>query len=239
MDKIDKRIKRVWNKLYKPIPGSKKGNCPGDKLLSCYSDGLLEGDDKRSIEEHLLACHDCLDLILLSKRVKREEAHGVIPDTPTRLIERAISLLPERGRDVISGLFDVVLRFAKDSIEIISNPGSLSISYGPVPVPVRGKETLSTNLIYLNKDFSEVESEIEIERAGTEHLDIKVITKSVVSGKPEKGLRVGLFKSGREIASSVAENGEVRFTGLEFGEYAIKITRLGKEVGQISLSLKE
>ena len=240
MDEIDKKIKHIWNKIRKPDTSTKREDCPGDKTLSYYIDGVLKETDKERIEKHLLKCNNCLELILLHKKVKENEAHEAVPDVPMGWIERAIDLLPEKEKDATVGLFDVVLRFAKETIEIIRNPGNLSISYGAIPVPIRGeKKILSTNLVTLSKRFPDVESKVEVERVGEANVNIKIMTKGVKSGLPLEGLRISLFNPRREIASYVAENGEVHFEGLRFGEYVIKITMPDKKIGQISLNIKE
>lgn len=240
MDDLDKKIKKLWYKFYKHPLSAKKEDCPGDRLLACYNDGMLKEQDKERIEQHLLVCNDCLDLVLLQEKVRREEAHEAIPDVPRRWIEKAINLFPEKEKDITEGLFDIALKFAKDAIEVIRNPGHLLISYGAVPVPVRGEEkTLSTNLITLSKTFSDEESEVEVERIGKGRVNLKVMTKGVKSGAYLEGIRVSLFNPSREIASYVAESGEVFFAGIRLDKYVIKIIRLGTEIGQISLNLKE
>ncbi|MFV1951288.1 MAG: zf-HC2 domain-containing protein [Nitrospinota bacterium] len=240
MDEIDKKIKHIWNKIRKPDASTKREDCPDDKTLSYYIDGVLRETDKERIEQHLLECSNCLDLILLHKKVKENEAHEAVPDVPIGWIERAIDIFPEKEKDAAVSPFDIVFRFAKETIEIIRNPGNLSISYGTVPVPVRGeKKILSTNLVTLSKRFPDVESEVEVEKIGKNNVNIKIITKGVTSGLPLEGLRISLFNPHREIASYVAENGEVHFEDLRFGEYVIKITMLNKKIGQVSLNIKE
>ncbi len=192
------------------------------------------------MEEHLLLCNDCLNLILLHEKVRREEAVEAIPDVPNGWIKRAVNLLPEKEEDATKGLFDIVLKFAKETIEIIENTGSLSISYEATPVTIRGeKKNLSPNLVTLGKTFPEVESKIEVEKVNEYHVNIKVMITNVDPGAPVEELRISLFNPSLEIASYVSEGGEVYFTDVRFGKYVIKISRRGRKIGRISLNLKE
>jgi hypothetical protein len=190
------------------------------------------------VEQHLLECNNCLDLIVLQNKIRAEEAHESITDVPAYLMNKAMDLVAEK--DTGEGLFDIVLKFARETIEIIRNPGNLAISHAAVPVPVRGeKSVLSTNIITLSKTFSDVESEVEVMRVGEDFVNIRTIIRYVESGEPVEELRVSLFNPRREMASCIAKNGKVHFEGLRFGKYVIKINRQGREIGQISLNIKE
>ncbi len=239
MDKIDKKIKHIWNKVKKQDSGIKGENCLDDKMLSHYIGGVLKNTDKEKVEQHILECNYCLDMILLHKKAIQDEAYEAVPDVPVVWMERAKSLVTGKVADAKAGLFDIVLEFAKETIEVIKNTGNLSISYGAVPVPVRGeKKTLPTNLVTLSRTFSHIQSDLEVEKVGEGKVNMKVMTKDVGSGEPVKGLRISIFNPRREIASHIAENGEVCFEGLRLGEYIVKINRPDKEIGQISLNIK-
>jgi hypothetical protein len=238
MDELDRKIKHIWNKAGKPDSRMKKGHCPEDTLLSSYMDGTLNKTDKERIEKHLLECANCLDLIHLYKKVREDEAREAVHDAPAAWIKKAMNLVSEK--ETVEGLFDIVLKFARETIEILANPGNLAISHIAVPVPVRGKKSaLSANHITLNKTFSDVESEVEVTRVGEGCVNIRVMIKDIKTGVPAEGLRINLFNPHREIASYIAKNGEVRFEDIGFGKYVIKLNRQGKEIGQLSLNIKE
>ncbi len=239
MDEIDKKIKHIWNKVKKQDSGIKGENCLDDKMLSHYIDGVLKKTDKEKVEQHILECNYCLDLILLHKKASEDEAYEAVPDVPRIWMERAKNLVTEKLKDARVGLFDIVLKFAKETVEVIKNTGNLSISYGAVPVPVRGeKKILPANLVTLSKTFSNIQSDLEVEKVAEDIVNMKVMTKDVESCEPVKGLRISIFNPHREIASHITENGEVCFEGLRFGEYIVKINRPDKEIGQISLNIK-
>ncbi len=234
MDEIENKIKNIWAKMKTQGFKTAGEKCPDDAQLSYYLDGVLSAHDKENMEKHILQCNNCLNLILLNEKVK---AHEAVSEVPAGWVERVKNLLPKKGIAPLR-LFDIVLKFAKDTIEIIRNPANLSISYGAMPASVRG-EKKSANFIILSKTFSDVKSEIEIELADNNHVHIKVLTTSVDSGLPVRNLRISIFNPDQEIASYVAENGEVYFTDLEFDKYIIKITGQSKKIGEISMDLKK
>lgn len=237
MDEIDKRIKYIWNRFKKKDTGSKSDNCPQEKTLSRYIAGVLKKADREMVEKHLLECNRCLDLILLHKKIKEDEAYEGIIDVPKPWIERAIALNTQKKKDKSKGFFDIVLRFTQETIEIIRNPGNLSVSYGTIPVQLRAEKGVSSNIVHLRKRFSHIESEVQVERAGDGIVNMKVTTKDVENGLFVKGLRISLLNPRREIASYIVQNGEAFFKGIRFGEYVIKLIRQGREIGQISLNI--
>ena len=239
MNKIDKRIRDLWVKHKTSESDKRRENCPEDKLLASYVDGLLKGPDNEQIERHLSECNDCLELILLHKKVCDDEIHETVLDAPQEWIERAVNLHPLKEKDATESLFDIVLKFAKETIEVIKNPGNLPISYETCPVPVRGeKEKLSTNIVTLGKTFSNIKTEIEIEKVDEGFVNIRVAVKSIKSDLPLKGLRISLLNPSQEVASCMIEDGEVCFEDIRLGEYFVNLNRLGDSIGQISLSLK-
>ncbi len=239
MDELDSKIKYILKKSKKPASGEKKVNCPEDIVLAQFIDNALNDSDKQKMERHLVECNDCLDQIILHKTILEEEALDGLPDVPPALVHKAMDLINEKKKDVTAGIVDVILKFTRETIEIL-NPGNLSISYGAVPVPVRGeKKTVSSNMVTLRKVFSDLEAEADVERTGHGSVNIKITTKNVSSGLPSDGLRISLFNPDREIASDVAEKGEAHFDRLRFGEYVIRINRQGVVIGHISLNIKE
>jgi hypothetical protein len=238
MDETDKIIKQVWTKVGRSGPEVKSKCCPGDRILSLYADGILNESERERTERHLLECDYCLDLVLLHKKTADEKAYAESPDAPALWKEMTKSLVGERVKECREGLFDIILKFTKDTIEVISNPGKLAAAYGPMPEPLRsGNKILSPNLIILSKTFSDMESEVEVERIDDRHVNMKIRTMDVHSKAPAKVLRVSLFNPIRELASYITDDGAVSFGNLNYGAYEIKIIKGREEIGHISLNI--
>lgn len=238
MDELDKKIKHIWRKSKKLGQGMKAKKCPGDNLLVSYMDGVIRDNDKEKVERHLLECNHCLELVITHYKLKEAEAHEAVPEVPVFLMNRAMNLVPEK--ETKEGFSDIVFKFARETIEIITNPGNLGISFAAVPAPVRGeKGSFSADHIALHKTFTDIESEVEVLRVDEGRVNIRVMNKDIKSGRLVEGLRISLFDPHRETASHIAKKGVVLFEGLNFGKLIIKISRQGKEIGQISLDIKE
>jgi len=238
MDELDKKIKHIWRKSKKQAPDMKAGMCPGHNMLASYIDGALRDADKDKMERHILECGHCLDLVMLHHKVKESEAIERVPKVPAFLVRRARDLVTEK--ETREGIMDIVLKFARETIEIITNPGNLGISYTAAPVPVRGeKKDAAGNHISLHKNFADMESDVDILKTGEGRVNIRILSKDIASGRPVEGARISLLNPEREMASHIARKGEVLFEGLSFGKYMIRISRKGREAGHISIDIKE
>jgi hypothetical protein len=236
MDELDKKIKSLWSKV-RSNPVNKCEECPEVQTLLYFIDGILKEADRERVEKHLLECSHCTDLVILNNKVKHDEVNAVLPQAPESWVLNAMNLVSEK--DDAAGLFDIALKFAKETIEILTNPANLPVSMGAAPVPVRGEnEILYTDHVVLSKTFNTIKSDCEIERIDDDNLNIRVFMKNLESGEPAQGLRVNLFNPDQEIASFTVEHGEVCFSDVSFGKYVIRIMKQGSEIGQISLNLK-
>ncbi|MEW6599800.1 MAG: zf-HC2 domain-containing protein [Nitrospirota bacterium] len=238
MDEKDNILKNLWTNIRKKGSDFKSKYCPGDRILSQYSDETLRPDEKERVENHLLECEYCLALVHSHKRSANAEAYAVFPDVPLSLKEKTKRLISTHIKERSTALLDIILKFAKDAVEVISNPGNLAVSYGPMPAPVRsGNRIMSPDLIILSKTFSDIESEVKVERVDDRHVNMKIRTVDIDSRAPVRILRVSLLNPVRELASYVTDDGEVSFGNLNYGEYAIKLIRDREEIGQISLNI--
>ncbi len=169
MDDFDKKIKDILNKTRNPASDEKKVNCPEDIVLTQFIDNALNNNDKEKVENHLVECNLCLDQVIVHKKIREEEVLEGLPDVPHTFVKQAMDFVTAKKRDLAAGIVDVILTFARDTIDIL-NLGNLSISYGAVPVPVRGeKKTVSSNMVTLRKVFSDLEAEADVERIGHEN----------------------------------------------------------------------
>lgn len=237
MDELDKKIKKILSKSKKSDSGLKSGNCPDDHILVSYADGVIDEIHKENVEEHLLTCKACLDLVLGYKNVIIGEKLETLPEVPGILVDNAMHLVT--AEETGKGLFDIVLQFARETITIVANPGNLAISHAAVPVPLRGeKGTVSANIITVHKTFPDVEISVDVESAGEERVKIKTLITDIESGQPVDGYRTSLFNPEFEMASHMAKKGKVLFENVMFGKYVIKLYLKGKEIGQIALHIK-
>lgn len=237
MKETDKRIKAIWDRMKKEGAVSGGGTCLDDKQLLYYVDGVLNESEKARVEQHLLSCDECLHLIVSYEKLRHEPLEAA-PDVLREWNKKIMNMLP--GKESAEGVFDIVIRVAKEALEIIRNPGNLTVIQGPIPVSVRGVSgVVPDNFITVSKTFSDIRSEVEIERTGGAHINIRVVVTNTFSGMPVQGLRISVFDLFSEKASYISENGEAYFTEMRLDKYTIRLMRKGKKVGQVSLDLEQ
>lgn len=238
MNDIDKKIKIMLDQINSSSPMPINGNCHDDITLACYVDGILEKDKNEKVERHLASCNNCLDLLVLQSKIRQEESEITgSEEAPEAWVERAIALFPDNRKGIEQKTFDIVIRFAKDTIEVIKNPGNLWLTCGASPVAIRGNEK-SVEFVTLSKVFANTKLEVEIEPAHIGFLNMRMKITDSKSGRLLEGMRINLFSHHREIASCIAKNGEIYFEGFKLGEYSVKITGADREIGHISMDLK-
>ncbi len=239
MDEIDVRIKKILKNITGKAPDIKKDNCPGDEVLSQFIDGNLDKAEKEGIENHLIQCNYCLGQVLLHKKIRDDERYDQFPAPSALCIKNMKTMFTTPAEEDKAGLFDIALKFTREKIEVIRNPGNLAIAYDTAYSPVRSDKTaLFPNFIILSKTFSGLESKLEIERVNDLSIEMNIRIMDIHSKSPANGLRVSLSDPYQEIASYITDNGEVHFGNLAYGKYKLEILSAGKEIGHISLNIK-
>lgn len=74
MQNLEELIKKS---LKKSSGGAKRSiGCPAELKLAKYLEGSLPSDMRRDIEKHLAGCPYCLDLLVVTKNILKEEAQA-------------------------------------------------------------------------------------------------------------------------------------------------------------------
>lgn len=207
---------------------SKAGKCPSEELLSAFAEDKLTGAEREKVAEHVLRCEDCLDALSV---VSAQVPHGV--KVPVELMRKAVELVPSR-----EGLWEVVVRFVADTLEVLKNTGDRTRYFVPAYATVRGTDTSSSKLVAVTRRFAGLEAELEIERTGSDTSEIKVFVKNLKDNQPAKNMRANLLRGDKELMSYVLQGGVATFDKVGFGEYVIEFTKKGIPVGRVSLELK-
>ena len=48
-------------------------NCPNEEDMACYIDRLLPEDEVRQVEEHLLGCPRCREIVAITRMIISQE----------------------------------------------------------------------------------------------------------------------------------------------------------------------
>jgi hypothetical protein len=148
---------------------------------------------------------------------------------PERVVQKAMALVERR-----EPVFDLAVRFVKDTIELISTSASV------IPMTVPATRNLAkpsqANALHVEQELGRfrIAVELEIGQSGTCQVTANV-TES--TGAPAEGLRMSLKSGDREQASFLTRGGIVVFDGIAPGEHSIAVSESGTHVGRIRVSL--
>lgn len=235
MDDLDKKIKHLWKEARTGAAAGKGRACPGDSTLASYIDGVLSEREKEDMEEHLLACGDCLDLLVLQGKVRDAELREqrATGDVPERLIKRAKGLIPDKG-----GFFDVVVSLISDTVRVLSCAGGFEMQPPLAPALVRGPGSQEPSIVELRKSFDDMDAVFEIEASGEGLCTIRLAAAEKKGQGLPGALRVELVSGGRELVSSLLEKGQGTLEDIAPGTYVLRISGKKKVLGEVNLKIE-
>ena len=203
--------------------------CPDENSLAAYLTGSISDQQRDGLEAHLAECRFCL-----SEMTAAHES-GATANAPQRLVERAMALVAGSKQD---GVLDLVVRFVKDSLELVHQAGDWIATMAPQPAAVRGAQSPSANgLVRVEKEFGDLKVGVEMERGEGDLCQLSVSVFSA-DGKPAEAVRVSLMAGEREQASYLARQGRAVFDSITKGNYKLVIFRGGTSLGIITLSIE-
>jgi len=215
-----------------------RNSCFNDEMLADYIEGRLTDDSRAAIETHLCNCEICLDGFMVAQRLARDDVQLDQASAPGQVTRAAVDLVSSQVLAPDVSLKQKLLR----SFRALST--SLSDNFRPLPWrrpalgPIRGsKIVVSDDLVHLKKTFKEIETEIEIEKAGklTTHIRISLTQNS----NHRKGVRATLKKGEREISSLPLIGAYVLFEDIPFGHYELVFSSNGVKLGTYLFEIKE
>ena len=231
MDRNEEPMNRILRHLLAGKSNRGAAGCPDDERLAAYLNRVVGDDEKVKLEEHLADCAVCLDA--LSAAYLASEGNGM-EEAPRRLLERAKGLVPSAA--ATPGIFDVIVRLAQDSLELVRTSGQLIQS--PAPAGIRGKEVSGLPVVQVEKELGKFKVAVEVERVEDDLCQIVVTVGDGVESRAD-GIRLSLLSGGRERASYLAPQGTAVFERIPPGEYQLAVSDAGVTLGSIRLAIME
>ena len=232
IDSNEEQIGRILAYLIAQKPRNGRAGCPDDEMLASYLANGLTPAAGEEMETHLAQCTACLDeLSAVHSSMLGDEKETV----PEALIAKAMALVPQATHE--EGFFDMVVRLARGSLELVSTTGQL------VEVPglagVRGKlETPGTTILQVEKEIGRFNVAVEVEPVEDELCQLAVTVRAG-GALPADGIRLSLLAGGREQASYLARQGTAIFDRVSPGDYRLAISENNSPLGSIRLTIKE
>ena len=226
------QIGKILRYLMAQKPRKGRARCPDEETLASYLSGGLTPSAGEEMETHLAQCTACLEEL---SATYSSALGGEKDSVPEALIAKAMALVPQTTHE--EGFFDMVVRLARGSLELVSTTGQL------VEVPglmgVRGKpETSGTAILQVEKEMGRFKVAVEVEPVEDELCQLAVTVRAG-EALPADGIRLSLLAGGREQASYLARQGTAIFDRVSPGDYRLAISEANAALGSIRLTIKE
>jgi hypothetical protein len=232
MANIEEVIKMIY-RLYRKGHNQADSPCPDEETLVCFSEGRLSGGQMKSIQEHLISCPRCAEIVSLFCK-RGEEAQRQVPEF---LIKKAKALV-EGGPP--PHILEVILALKERALQILGTTGDIILGNEIIPQAVFRSREISELLeeIKLLKEFKDIKITLYIQKRGKDKIRLNLNLVDKVSLQPISDLRLVLLEGTQEIESYAAVAGNAAFDNLGPGRYTIQILRRAEDLGAIELELK-
>ena len=213
-----------------------KTMCLSDEYLTDYLEGRLSPKQRRQVEFHLSLCDQCLEYLNICRRIGSAAFNIKTSIAPTALSKRVIAGISylDKGSplDRLAGRTRAIFLQWQRFLE--QNGG---LGFTPL-APIRGNKTqLADDLVLLQKTFSDLETEISIEKVDRQ---LANVTVTIQKANPDKSpVRVGLMAEDREVASYLMDKDAAQFESVKFGHYALVFTFNSTLIGRYFFQIKE
>src|SRR4030095_308411 len=120
IDRNEERIGRILGNLMAQRPRNERASCPDEEALASYLSGGLAPTTGEEIETHLSHCAACLDELSAAYSSMLGDEQETVPEA---FVTKAMALIPQTTRE--EGLFEMVVRLVRGSLELVSTTGQL------------------------------------------------------------------------------------------------------------------
>jgi len=224
--------KMLSSLLSRRRPAGARAACPDEEALAGYLSGQLTSTERGELERHLADCSYCLSEVAAAQEAGEPGQTSAVPQW---LMERAMALVQAPKAE---GLFDLVIRFVKDTVEIVQQSGEWMSTLSPQPVTVRGAAKPNSGLLQLERQMDAHKIALEIERTegGGCQVNVRITGED---GKPVDGVRLSLKAGEREQASFLTRQGQAVFESVPEGEYDLILSLAAATLGTIRFKIEE
>ncbi len=210
--------------------------CVSDEHLTDYLEGRLSPKQRGQVESHLSLCDQCLEYAHVYRSISSASSINETAIAPAALTNQVIGGLDRLDDgslvDWLAGHAIAVFFQGQRFLEQNGKMGFTTLA------PIRGNKTqVADDLVLLQKTFSDLETEISVEKIEHQLANVSVYIRKA---NPEKTpIRVSLMSDDREVASYLADKGDAYFESVTFGHYALVFTHNGTLLGRYSFQIKE
>jgi len=218
----------------------KTGRCPSEEDVACLVAGRLRRGERERMIDHVLSCGKCDENL---KNYFQMVTHTEIPGTaqvPEWLVAKVKRFVPEY---VDNGVLEAVVEFGSDFTRVVRTTGMILADLGGRRmVPAEAFRDVGDKMpdksVTISKMAENFILDIKIERIKERLANLTIYLKDKKTKTPSSGERVSLVFEGRELGSSLTEDGKVEFENIEPKDYNINVIRKGEPICIATVFLK-
>jgi len=209
--------------------------CPAEEILADYMAECLSPDDRNKIEAHLSDCDICLENFMVGSSLSSRAASSEGEHVPAYVTQAAVSLVNALNTgpyDLLRKKAGIFVREAYSKISDYLEPVFLKDNL----VLVRGGNAAYQDCVRVRKNFSGMNTEIEMEKMGEDNANIRVTRTD--DTEENMNIRVTLKKGDREISSLRLDEDYILFQDIPFDSYHLVFIRQSREIGTYAFELR-
>ncbi len=237
---MEDEIEAILRSVMKKLPNLDKEHehaesCISDESFASFVGGKCSDAENEKASKHIFNCSDCSKALVDYIKIANDQEHLLAPNYITQPV---LDYVAENAKEVI---LDLVLEIREKAIELIKSTGDILLGPQLVPIPVlrnAKKEITQGENIRVVKKINEMVVDVEIEKRRSPSTDLVIRLMEDATKKKLSGIRIGLTKNNREIASFLTQSGKVKFEEVNVGIYQIILLDNDKKLGVININLK-
>jgi len=202
--------------------------------LAAYLEGTLPDAERLALERHLRTHPECSEVLETLQKVLHQLQEGPLDAVPETLLRRALQL-----RDEQRSILDLVIAIVQDTLTVVSHALDVQVQVLEPAANLRTGKTRGASLVVMKKIFGNVAATVSVERSPQGLFLIPIAVSEGDPAVPAQDLRVELISRGRELGSSMVENGTVLFEEVNAGQYDIVLRRKGALLGSMSIMIQQ
>lgn len=231
-NKLEKLI-RVAYRAWKSDYNQREREHPDAETLACFLEDKLSAQEKRQIQQHLIKCANCAEVLGLELKAELKGDK----DVPAELLGRMKNLVAEQ---ISVNILEIFIKIKEKALEVLNTTGDILVGQELMPGAVLRHKGIKDfkDEVNILKDFKDTRVEVKVENKQGGEFNLSITAKEKSSQRPFKDLRISLFKDDLEIESYHTDSGRVTFEHILLGEYKVEISTLKDKLASILLNIR-